>query len=110
MNMEPMAAILATSVLTLLAGTPAITFIGATGAALAVALPRGGLLVSVMVLPLRRFPILIFGVMARLWSRGHRSRRRSLQPFLILVCALDACFLPFWGHLQPAAALKGVSD
>ena len=48
--------------LTLLVGTPAITFIGAVGAAVAVALPRGGLLVSVLVLPLA-IPVLIFGVM-----------------------------------------------
>jgi heme exporter protein B len=73
MNMEP-AAILATDA-TLLAGTPAITFIGATGAALAVALPRGGLLVSVLVLP-SVIPVLIFGVMARLWSG--QTRRPSL--------------------------------
>jgi heme exporter protein B len=37
---------------TLLVGTPAISFIGAVGAAVAVALPRGGLLVSILVLPL----------------------------------------------------------
>ncbi|KAG1651442.1 Cytochrome c biogenesis ATP-binding export protein CcmA [Nymphon striatum] len=40
-------AILATA-FTLLIGTPAITFIGAVGAAVAVSLPRGGLLVSVV--------------------------------------------------------------
>src|SRR4029077_13177110 len=45
--------------LTLLVGTPAITFIGAVGAAVAVALPRGGLLVSILVLPLA-IPVLIF--------------------------------------------------
>ena len=38
--------------LTLLAGTPALTFTGMIGAALAVTLHRGGLLLAVLVLPL----------------------------------------------------------
>lgn len=49
--------------LTLLVGTPALTFIGLIGAALAVALRRGGLLLPVLVLPLT-VPVLIFGVSA----------------------------------------------
>ena len=49
--------------LTLLAGTPALTFIGLIGASLAVALRRGGLLLPVLVLPLT-VPVLIFGVAA----------------------------------------------
>jgi heme exporter protein B len=49
--------------LTLLVGTPALTCIGLVGAALAVALRRGGLLVPVLVLPLT-IPVLIFGVAA----------------------------------------------
>ena len=49
--------------LTLLAGTPALTFIGLIGAALTVALRRGGLLLAVLVLPLT-IPVLIFGVAA----------------------------------------------
>jgi heme exporter protein B len=49
--------------LTLLAGTPALTLIGAIGAALSVALRRGGLLLPVLVLPLA-VPVLIFGVSA----------------------------------------------
>src|SRR3569833_3003760 len=49
--------------LTLLVGTPALTFIGVIGAALAVALRRGGLLLAVLVLPLT-IPVLIFGVSA----------------------------------------------
>jgi heme exporter protein B len=48
---------------TLLAGTPALTFIGLIGAALTVTLRRGGLLLSVLVLPLT-IPVLIFGVSA----------------------------------------------
>jgi heme exporter protein B len=49
--------------LTLLAGTPALTFIGLIGAALSVALRRGGLLLAVLVMPLT-VPVLIFGVAA----------------------------------------------
>ncbi|KPF92768.1 heme transporter [Rhodopseudomonas sp. AAP120] len=48
---------------TLLAGTPALTFTGMIGAALAVTLRRGGLLLAVLVLPLA-IPVLIFGVAA----------------------------------------------
>ena len=50
-------------VLTLLVGTPALTFIGLIGAAIAVTLRRGGLLLAVLVLPLS-VPVLIFGVAA----------------------------------------------
>jgi heme exporter protein B len=49
--------------LTLLVGTPALTFIGIIGAAIAVSLHRGGLLLAIIVLPLT-VPVLIFGVAA----------------------------------------------
>lgn len=49
--------------LTLLVGTPALTALGTIGAALAVALRRGGLLLAVLVLPLT-IPVLVFGVSA----------------------------------------------
>ncbi len=49
--------------LTLLAGTPALTFIGLVGAALTVTLRRGGFLLAVLILPLT-VPVLIFGVAA----------------------------------------------
>ena len=61
LNLEPTA--LAATGLTLLVGTPALTFIGVVGAALATALRRGGLLLPVLVLPLT-VPVLIFGVAA----------------------------------------------
>lgn len=48
---------------TLLAGTPALTLTGVIGAALAASLRRGGLLLPVLVLPLT-VPVLIFGVAA----------------------------------------------
>jgi heme exporter protein B len=61
LGMEPQA--LAITTLTLLLGTPALTLIGAIGAALMTALGRGGLLVAVLVLPFT-VPVLIFGVSA----------------------------------------------
>jgi heme exporter protein B len=61
LNLEPAAT--GAAMLTLLAGTPALTLIGLIGAALAVALRRGGLLLPVLVLPLT-VPVLIFGVAA----------------------------------------------
>ena len=48
---------------TLLAGTPALTLIGAIGAALTVGLRRGGLLMAILVLPFT-IPVVIFGVAA----------------------------------------------
>ncbi|WP_430911841.1 heme exporter protein CcmB [Methylobacterium sp. sgz302541] len=49
--------------LTLLVGTPALTFVGAVGAALTASIRRGGLILAVLVLPLM-IPTLIFGVSA----------------------------------------------
>ncbi len=67
--------------LTLLAGTPALTMIGAIGAALTVSLRRGGLLMAVLVLPLC-IPVLIFGVAAASSASGGASP--FLTPFLML--------------------------
>src|SRR3954449_404929 len=61
LNLEPKAT--GAVALTLLVGTPALTFIGLIGAALTVALRRGGLLLAILVLPLT-IPVLIFGVAA----------------------------------------------
>ncbi len=61
LNLDPKAT--GAVALTLLVGTPALTFIGLIGAALSVALRRGGLLLAVLVLPLT-IPVLIFGVAA----------------------------------------------
>jgi heme exporter protein B len=47
--------------ITMLVGTPAISFIGSIGAALTLGLGRGGLLLSLLVLPLF-IPVLVFGV------------------------------------------------
>lgn len=94
---------LATLTATLLAGTPALTFIGAIGAALTASLRRGGLLMAVIVLPLT-IPVLIFGVSAAQATSGTVP---FLSPFLILVAlSLGAIVLaPF----AAAAALRAMS-
>ncbi|MEQ8486320.1 MAG: heme exporter protein CcmB [Pseudomonadales bacterium] len=51
---------LGTTMLTLLVGSPALTLLGAVGAALTVGLRRGGVLLALLVLPLA-VPTLIFG-------------------------------------------------
>lgn len=61
LNLAPPA--YATLVLTLLIGTPALSFIGTFGAALTFGLKRGGLLLSILVLPLY-LPTLVFGTLA----------------------------------------------
>ncbi|MFC6447607.1 heme exporter protein CcmB [Shinella zoogloeoides] len=103
MNMDETA--IGATTLTLLAGTPAITFIGAVGAAVAVALPRGGLLVSILVLPLA-IPVLIFGVSAV--YAAIQDPAPFLPPFLILV-ALNLAFAVI-GPVAAAAALRLSSD
>jgi heme exporter protein B len=103
MNMPP-AAIAATA-LTLLVGTPAITFVGAAGAAVAVALPRGGLLISVLILPLV-IPVLIFGVSASYGAIADPDP--FLQPFLMLTAL--TLLLAVIGPIAAAAALRWSAD
>lgn len=87
--------------LTLLVGTPALTFTGMIGAALAVTLRRGGLLLAVVVLPLS-IPILIFGVAA---SNAAITGPISFgTPFSIL-CALSLVSLVV-GPFAAAASLR----
>ena len=88
-----------TLVLTLLVGTPALTFIGLIGAAIAVTLRRGGLLLAVIVLPLT-VPVLIFGVAAA----NAVGPTPFGTPFTIL-CALTLASLVV-GPFAAAAALR----
>jgi heme exporter protein B len=87
--------------LTLLAGTPALTFIGVIGASLSVALRRGGLLLAVLVLPLT-VPVLIFGVSAS--NAAIIGPLPFGTPFTIL-CALSLVSLVI-GIFAAAAALR----
>ncbi|MEI5638222.1 MULTISPECIES: heme exporter protein CcmB [unclassified Pseudoalteromonas] len=61
MNLESQS--LNATVFTLLIGTPLLSFIGAIGAGLTVALQKGGILMSLLVLPLY-IPVLIFATSA----------------------------------------------
>ena len=86
---------------TLLVGTPALTCIGLVGAALSVALRRGGLLLPVLVLPLT-IPVLIFGVAAS--NAAIVGPLPFGTPFLIL-CALTLMSLVL-GPFAAALALR----
>lgn len=103
MNMSPVG--IGATTLTLLVGTPAIAFIGAAGAAVAVALPRGGVLVSVLVLPLV-IPVLIFGVSASYAAVAEPNP--FLPPFLILTAL--TLFLAVIGPVAAATALRYSAD
>ena len=87
--------------LTLFAGTPALTFTGMIGAALAVTLRRGGLLLAVLVLPLS-IPVLIFGVAAS--NAAISGPLMFGTPFSIL-CALSLIGLVI-GPIAAAASLR----
>ncbi len=80
-------------VVTLGLGTPALSFIGTFGAALTVGLKRGGLLMSLLVLPLY-VPTLIFG--AEALRRGALGLD-NLTPLLMLagITAGVVALLPF---------------
>jgi heme exporter protein B len=87
--------------LTLLVGTPALTFLGAIGAALTVALRRGGLLLSILILPLA-IPVLIFGVAAA--NAAIIGAVPFMPPFLLL-CAMTL-FSMVLGTVAAAWALR----
>jgi heme exporter protein B len=88
-------------VATLLVGTPALTFIGAIGAALTASLRRGGLILAILVLPLM-IPTLIFGVSSAQAVTG--GTVPFLTPFLILAAlSLMAAVV---GTVAAAAALR----
>lgn len=92
-------------VATLLVGTPALTLIGAIGAAATVTVRRGGLLMALLVLPLT-IPVLIFGVSASQAATGGTVPFSA--PFSIL-CAITLTALagcPF----AAAAALRHLGE
>ena len=87
-------------VATMLAGTPAVSFIGAAGAALTLKTHRGGLLIALLVLPLY-VPTLVFGMAA---MGGLLGPGGASAPVLILTAiSLAAVVL---GPVAAAAALK----
>lgn len=89
-----------TLVLTMLIGTPILSLIGGIGAALVLGARRGGVLLSLLILPLY-VPVLIFGVGAI----DAAVQGRSAEPHLLILSGLLAAALP----LSPwaiAAALR----
>ncbi|MBB3770510.1 heme exporter protein B [Angulomicrobium tetraedrale] len=103
LNLQP--ASIGALTLTLLVGTPAITFLGLIGAAFASAFRRGGLLVAVLVMPLT-IPVLIFGVAATGTALGGTVPFGT--PFRILAgLSLAALVL---GPIAAAAALRATRE
>ncbi|MHA7775937.1 heme exporter protein CcmB [Roseibium sp. M-1] len=103
LNLDPVA--MGAVTLTLLVGTPALTLIGAIGAALTVSLRRGGLLLAVLVIPLA-IPVLIFGVSSA--DAAIHDPVPFLTPFLIL-CALSLIAAVI-GPVAAATALRFAGD
>ncbi len=78
-------------VLALILGTPSLSLIGAVGAALILGSGRGGMLLSLLVLPLF-IPVLIFGVSAVDASiTGFPVRAQLLILGAFLLAALPLC-------------------
>ena len=103
LNLSPLG--IGATMITLLAGTPAISFIGAAGAAVSVKLPRGGMLISVLVLPLV-IPVLIFGVAA---ITGALEEPAPFTAPFLFVCAITL-FTSVLGPLAASIMLRHSAD
>ena len=103
LNLEPIG--IAAITATLLVGTPALTLIGAIGAALTVILRRGGLLLSILILPLT-IPVLIFGVSA---SVGAITDPAPFTTPFYFLCAISLLSL-IVGPVAAAAALRSAQE
>jgi heme exporter protein B len=103
MNMTPEA--IGATTLTLLIGTPALTCLGAIGAALTVSLRRGGVLSAILILPLT-IPVMIFGVAAA--SATGNDLVGFKAPLMIL--AGLALFAIVLGAFAAAQALKVAAE
>ena len=90
-----------TLVLTMLAGTPAISFFGVIGAALTLRARKSGLLIALLVLPLY-VPTLIFGISAM--SMVSLGLQGSESAFLILSAISLVSIVA--GPIAAAAALR----
>jgi len=85
---------------TMLIGTPAISFLGAIGAALTLRARRGGLLIAVLVLPLY-IPTLVFGISA---MEASVLGTGGLGPSLLILAALSLASVV----LAPVAAAAAI--
>lgn len=88
-------------VFTMIVGTLAVSFTGLIGAALTVALRRGGMLTAILVLPLF-VPVLIFGVSAVSAAVGGAGG--FMSPFLILTAISIVSIVV--GPIAAAAAIR----
>ena len=103
LNLSPLG--VGVTMLTLAVGTPAITLIGMVGASVAVKLPRGGMLISVLILPLI-IPTLIFGMASIIGAL--RDPEPFTAPFLYL-CAITL-FTSVLGPLAASIMLRHSAD
>ncbi|MAD45167.1 MAG: heme exporter protein CcmB [Oceanospirillaceae bacterium] len=87
-------------IFSLLVGTPVLSLLGAVGAALTAGVRSGGLLLSLLILPLY-IPVLIFAASA-VYHAGIGMDYKGQIGFLGALLALAACLTPF----ASAAALK----
>lgn len=87
-------------ILSLAVGTPVLSLLGAVGAALTAGVRSGGLLLSLLILPLY-IPVLIFAASA-VYSAGIGMDFNGQLGFLGAILALAMCLTPF----AVAAALK----
>ena len=77
--------------LSLLLGTPVLSLLGSIGSALTVSLPRGGLLLALLVLPLY-VPVLIFGTAAVVAAQSGVGSAAELKMLGAMLClAIPAC-------------------
>ena len=97
--LEPI--VLGAVTLTLLVGTPALTFLGVVGAALTAGLRRGGLILPILVRPWM-VPVLIFGVSAS--NAALEATTPFIQPLFLLIAA--SLFAMVAGVIAGAASLR----
>jgi heme exporter protein B len=88
-------------VLSMIAGTPAVSFVASIGASITLGLRRGGPLLALIVLPFY-FPVLIFGV--AMASAAIAGVVPPLKPFLML-CGLSLAAIVL-APVAAAAALR----
>ena len=99
LNLEP--SVTPVLVATMLAGTPAISFLGSIGAALTLRTRRGGLLIALLVLPLY-VPTLIFGISA---VSAVTLKSGSAESSILALVAISLASLVL-GPLASAAAIR----
>jgi heme exporter protein B len=87
--------------LSMLVGTPAVSSLGAVGAALTLGTRRGGLLLALLMLPLF-VPTLIFGIEA---VRASSFEPEAFLPAFLMLCAISLAALVL-SPLAAAAALR----